>query len=110
MVNGSVAGCSTAEPKVGYTKLAVLSVSRNLLIVTFMTERLLTKFGASSPTSTSVGLLNSIDGGIRAASFCICKNKDTDQLCGKCTADQCLCFRFMDSSIPLLHISRISSL
>ena len=28
----------------------------------------------------------------------------------KCTADQCLCFRYTDSTIPLLSKSKISSL
>ena len=34
--------------------------------------------------------------------FCIWENKDADQLRGHCEADQCLCFRYMDSTIPLL--------
>ena len=34
--------------------------------------------------------------------FCICENKDADQLCGNHEADQCLCFRYIDSTIPLL--------
>ena len=42
--------------------------------------------------------------------FCICKNKDADQLRGNREADQRLCFRYMDSKIPLLHIYKISSL
>ena len=40
--------------------------------------------------------------------FCRCENKDADQLCSNCTADQRLCFRFMDSTIPLLLKTRIS--
>ena len=42
--------------------------------------------------------------------FCICENKGADQLCGKRTADQHLCFRSIDSTIPLLPKSKISSL
>ena len=34
--------------------------------------------------------------------FCICENKDADQLRGHREADQRLCFRYMDSAIPLL--------
>ena len=34
--------------------------------------------------------------------FCICENKDADQLCSNCTADQHLCFRCTDSTMPLL--------
>ena len=40
----------------------------------------------------------------------ICENKDADQLCGNRTADQRLCFRYMDSTIPLLPKSEFSSL
>ena len=42
--------------------------------------------------------------------FCICENKDADQLRGDCEADQHLCFRYIDSTIPLLSKSEISSL
>ena len=42
--------------------------------------------------------------------FCICKNKDADQLRGISEADQRLCFRYTDSRIPLLPKSEISSL
>ena len=47
---------------------------------------------------------------MRKPTFCICKNKDADQLGSNCTADQGLCFRYMDSTIPLLPKSEISSL
>ena len=40
--------------------------------------------------------------------FCICENKDADQLRGNREADQHLCFRYSDSTIPLK--SEISSL
>ena len=39
--------------------------------------------------------------------FCICENKDADQLRGNREADQCLCFRYLDSTIPLLPKSEI---
>ena len=42
--------------------------------------------------------------------FCICENKNADQLCGNREADQRLCFRYIDSTIPLLPKSEISSL
>ena len=41
--------------------------------------------------------------------ICIGKNKDADQLRGNCEADQHLCFRYSDSTIPLLLKSEISS-
>ena len=40
----------------------------------------------------------------------ICENKDADQLRGDREADQRLCFRYTDSTIPLLPKSKISSL
>ena len=42
--------------------------------------------------------------------FCICENKDADQLRGYREADQHLCFCFTDSTMPLLPKSEISSL
>ena len=40
---------------------------------------------------------------VRKPAFCICENKDTD-------VDQRLCFRYTDSTIPLLPNYEISSL
>ena len=47
---------------------------------------------------------------MRKAAFCICENKDADQLRGNREADQRLCFRYTDSKIPLLPKSEISSI
>ena len=47
---------------------------------------------------------------MRKPAFCICENKDADQLRGNREADQHLCFCYMDSTIPLLSKSEISSL
>ena len=47
---------------------------------------------------------------MRKPTFCICENKDADQLRGNREADQHLCFRYIDSTIPLLSTSEISSL
>ena len=41
--------------------------------------------------------------------ICIGENKDADQLRGNREADQRLCFRYSDSTIPLLLKSKISS-
>ena len=41
--------------------------------------------------------------------ICIGENKDTDQLRGNREADQRLCFRYSDSTFPLLLKSEISS-
>ena len=45
---------------------------------------------------------------MRKPDFCLCKNKDADKQCSNCTADQCLCFCYSDSKIPLLLKSKIS--
>ena len=42
--------------------------------------------------------------------ICICENKGADQLRSNCEADQHLCFRYTDSTVPLLSKSKISSL
>ena len=39
---------------------------------------------------------------MRIPAFCICENKDADQLCANREADKRLCFRYLDSTIPLL--------
>ena len=41
--------------------------------------------------------------------FSICENKDADQLRGNREADKRLCFRYIDSTIPLLPIYEILS-
>ena len=47
---------------------------------------------------------------MRKPGFCICENKDEDQLRGNREADQRLCFRYSDSMILLLSKSKISRL
>ena len=48
---------------------------------------------------------------VRKPAFCICENKDADQLRSNCAADQRLCFRYtINSTMPLLPKSEISSL
>ena len=47
---------------------------------------------------------------MRKPTICICENKDADQRRGNREADQRLCFRYMDSTIPLLSESKISRL
>ena len=47
---------------------------------------------------------------VRKPAFCIYENKDAAQLRSNCVADQRLCFRQTDSTIPLLPKSKISSL
>ena len=40
---------------------------------------------------------------MRKAAFCICEYKDLYQLCGNHIADQCLCLRYIDRTIPSLY-------
>ena len=47
---------------------------------------------------------------MRKPVICTCENKDADQLRGNREADQRLCFRYTDSTIPLLPKSEVSSL
>ena len=60
--------------------------------------------------STSFKWLTYLSRVVRKPAFCICENKDADQLHGNHEADQRLCFRYKDSTIPLLSKSEISSL
>ena len=46
---------------------------------------------------------------LRITDFCPDENKGADQLRINCKADQCLCFRYMDSAIPVLSTAKISS-
>ena len=46
---------------------------------------------------------------MRKPAFCICENKDADQLRGDREADQHLCFRYTDTTIPLLSKSKIQA-
>ena len=47
---------------------------------------------------------------VRKQAFCICENKDADQLRSSSEVEQRLYFRYMDSTIPLLSKSEISNL
>ena len=47
---------------------------------------------------------------MRKPDFCICENKEADQLRSIREADQRLYFHYTDSTIPLLSESEISSL
>ena len=45
---------------------------------------------------------------MRKPDFCLSENKGADQLRSNCIADQRLCFRYTDSTIPLLLKSEIA--
>ena len=59
---------------------------------------------------SKINSLLSVSRDVRKPDFCICENKDADQLRGNREADQRLCFRHLDSTISLLTKSEISSL
>ena len=42
---------------------------------------------------------------VRKPDFCICENKDADQLRSNCAADQRLCFRYTDSTLSLYYLN-----
>ena len=44
---------------------------------------------------------------MRIPTFCICENKDADQFRGNREAYECLCIRYIDSTIPLLSKSLV---
>ena len=46
---------------------------------------------------------------MRKPAFYICENKEADQLLSNCAADQCLCFRYLDSTILLLPKSKFQA-
>ena len=52
-----------------------------------------------------VSIVSNLSHVMRKLTFCICENKDADQLRGHREADQRLCFRYIDSMIPLLSKS-----
>ena len=53
--------------------------------------------------------LNHLSSVMKKTMFCICENKDADQLRGNREADQRLCFRSIDGTILLLSKFEISS-
>ena len=61
-------------------------------------------------TIACFSLIGKVSPVVRKPTFCICENKDADQLRGNREADQRLCFRYIDSTIPLLSKSEISIL
>ena len=47
---------------------------------------------------------------MRKPTFYICENKGADQLHSNCEADQHLCFRYMERTLPLISKFKISRL
>ena len=66
-----------------------------------------TESGYSTPMFTDNYPKQNMSRIMRKQTFCICENKDVDQLRSNRKADQRLCFRYTDSTIPLLPISSL---
>ena len=49
-------------------------------------------------THLPIELMHQLSRVMRKPTFCICENKDADQLRGNREADQRLCFRYLDST------------
>ena len=71
------------------------------------------KFHHKVLIGTDVDYVNLLSGSIyepchEKPTFCLCENKDADR--GNREADQRICFRYIDSTIPILSKSEITSL
>ena len=78
---------------------------RHLLLLLFLFFFFFFFFSSSSSSNIYKGPFCNLSRLIRKPTICIYENKDADQLRG----DQRLCFRYSDSTIPLLLKSEISS-
>ena len=100
---------TTTEIKGEVKSVKPVSASRSLLLTDPMRYFCCVSLCCLLLASVSM-LLSHMSLVVRKPAFCICENKDADQLRGNREADQRLCFRYTDSAIPLLPISEISSL
>ena len=82
---------------------------RNCTIRVAKTKALISFASLFSPMQIVGFPMGRLKHGLRKPMFCICENKDADQLCSNCTADLRLCFRYSESTIPLLVKSKIST-
>ena len=71
-------------------------------------KQILKKIWGRQKKNGSVGNCKQMSRLMGKPTICICENKGADQLCGNREADQRLCFRYTDSTIPLLLKSEIS--
>ena len=83
-----------------FTPKKVLVIPRKRWLRPNMTEKLfIGTLRINQPTNIWRDSLSRV---MREQTFYICENKDADQLRGDREADQRLCFRYIDSKIPLL--------
>ena len=76
---------------------------------TWAVVRVICMYTITSKTLLSSRVMVYMSRLMRKPTICICENKDADQLRGNREADQRLCFRYSDSTIPPLLTSKISS-
>ena len=102
-----LSGINMGEHKAIYQKLVKVAIGchivENLALLTLTCVSSTENFSKSCCS-------NFMSRVVRKPAFCICENKDADQLRGNREADQRLCFRYSDCTIPLLPTSEISSL
>ena len=93
-------------PKIGFITLRLIKIKDNVQLY-----EVLTIIPADqSCCKTHVMVIKYLGRRMGKPTICICENKDADQLRSNCKADQRLCFRYMNSTIPLLSKTKISSL
>ena len=84
-----------------------LNVTSYMIIKNKCTDHLCCREGRTVPLVVAAYIMSLV---MRKLAFCICENTDADQLRGDRETDQRLCFRYINSAIPLLSKSEISSL
>ena len=68
----------------------------------FYLKNLMTYYTASCFRLKKNNINYYVSHSLRKPAKCLGENKDADQLRGNCEADQRLCFRYTDSTLPLL--------
>ena len=85
-----------------------ITISGHSLSFSILYKELLL-FNETAPDWSTRCSANYLSRVMRKPDFCLGENKGADQLRGNREADQRLCFRYSDSTIPLLSKSKISS-
>ena len=100
MLRAHSVSCNQAPCKV-HAKLYVPVLGTN----THINKDELSTFPLGPRESLCLRSKNHLSRIMRKPTFCMCENKDADQLWRKLQADQRLCFHYIDSTIPLLSKS-----
>ena len=105
----------TKNPKTSFSHDKTYDLDPYLLFLSFLPPNLTSslsneKWGSCVARPNIIYNIITYEPCSRKTNFSICKNKGADQLRNNCAADQHLCFNNLDSTIPLLSKSKISSL